>query len=58
MKYASQNFCEKTIDDDEMALHREFILFSELYKIMVNKVNFFGFRGGNRPPLDPPLSQR
>ena len=27
------------------------VLFSELYKIMVNKVTFAYFRGGNRPPL-------
>jgi len=27
----------------------------ELYKIMVNKVTFIGFTGGDRPPLDPPL---
>jgi len=30
------------------------MLFSELYKIMVNKVTFLGFRGGyrrNRPPI-------
>ena len=35
------------------------LLFSELYKIMVKRVTFVGFRGGdppNRPPpLDPPL---
>jgi len=31
------------------------MLFSELYKIMVKKVTFLGFRGGDRPPLDPPL---
>jgi len=30
------------------------MLFSELYKIMVNKVTFVGFRGQS-PPLDPPL---
>ena len=33
------------------------MLFSELYKIMVNKVTFVGFRGGDRhnpPSLDPP----
>ena len=33
---------------------------SELYKIMVNKVAFVGFRGRdrlNRPPLDPPLTE-
>jgi len=41
--------------DDKMALSR--MLFSELYKIMVNKVSFLGFRGRDRPicPLDPPL---
>jgi len=34
------------------------MLFSGLYKIMVNKVTFVGFRGGRSPqspPLDPPL---
>jgi len=34
------------------------MLFSELYKIMVNKVNFVGFRGAdrpNRPHLDATL---
>jgi len=31
------------------------MLFSELYKIMVNKVTFAGFRGDDFP-LDPPLS--
>jgi len=36
------------------------MLFSELYKIMVKKVTFVGFRGGDRPnrlSLDPPLVQ-
>jgi len=32
-------------------------MFSELYKIMVNKVIFIGFMGGDRPPLDPPLDK-
>jgi len=31
------------------------MLFCKLYKIMVKKVSFVGFRMGNRPPLDPPL---
>jgi len=34
------------------------MLFSELYEIMANKVNFVGFKGGDRPNrtlLDPPL---
>jgi len=34
------------------------MLFSELYKIMVNEVTFVGFSGGNRPnrlALGPPL---
>jgi len=33
------------------------MLFSELDKIMVNKVTFVGFMGGYRPiaPIDPPL---
>ena len=31
------------------------MLFSELYKIMVNNVTFIGFRGAIAPPLDPPL---
>jgi len=29
------------------------MLFSELYKIMMNKVTFVGFRGGDRPNLPP-----
>ena len=29
------------------------MLFSELYKIMVNKVTFMGFRGGDRPNRPP-----
>ena len=33
------------------------MLFSELYKIMANKITFAAFRGGDRPPLDPPLHQ-
>jgi len=31
------------------------VLFSEWYKIMVNKATFTDFKGGDRP-LDPPLS--
>jgi len=33
------------------------MMFFDLYKIMVNKVTFVGFRGGDRPnrPLDPPM---
>jgi len=34
------------------------MLFSELYKIMVNKVTFVSFKGGDRPnspPLNPTL---
>jgi len=32
------------------------MIFSELYKTMVNKAAFMGFRWGDRPPpLDPPL---
>jgi len=33
------------------------MLFSELYKIMVNKVTLIAIMGGDRPnrPLDPPL---
>jgi len=34
------------------------ILFSELYKIMVNKITFAAFRGGRSPPLDLPLPQQ
>ena len=37
------------------------ILFSEMYKIMVNKVTFVGFRGAIAPiahPLDPPIWHR
>jgi len=32
------------------------MLFSELYKIMVNEVTSVGFKGGNRPPRIPPWS--
>ena len=31
------------------------MLFSELYKTMVNKGTFVGFRGAIAPPLDLPL---
>jgi len=31
------------------------MLFSELYKIIVNEVTFVGFKGGDRSTLDPPL---
>jgi len=31
------------------------MLFSELYKIMMKKDTFVGFRGGGSLPLDPPL---
>jgi len=31
------------------------MLISELYNIMVNKVTFVSFRGGDSPPLDPLL---
>jgi len=41
MKYASQNFCDKTIDDDEIALYRN-CLFSVLYTIMERRVAFPG----------------
>jgi len=51
MKYTSQHCCDKTVDD-KMALYP--VLFSELYKIMVNKVTFAYFRGGNRPPPSGP----
>jgi len=30
------------------------MLYSELYKIMVNKVTFVGFMGSKSPSLDPP----
>ena len=33
------------------------MLFSELCKIMVNKVTFVGFKGAIAPPLDSPLAQ-
>jgi len=32
------------------------MLFSELYKIMVNKITFAGFMGGDRPLWIPPVS--
>jgi len=34
------------------------MLFSELFKIMVKKVFFVGFRGAIDLPLDPPLNVR
>jgi len=34
------------------------MLFSELYKIMVNKVTFVGFRGGRSPPSGFALGAR
>jgi len=37
------------------------MLFSELYKIMVSKVTFAGFKGDDRPiraPPDPPLAEQ
>ena len=64
MKYTSQHYYDKTTDD-KMALNRDQwknsnltkdlfgfgfdMLFSELCKIMVNKVTFVGFTGGDRP---------
>jgi len=39
--------------DGKMALNRE-MLFAELYKIMLNKVTFLGFRG-EIAPISPPL---
>jgi len=43
-----------------MTLYHEW-RFTELHKIMVNKITFVGFRGSDRPnrsPLDPPLVLR
>jgi len=37
MKYTSQHFCDKTLDVKNGLVLR--LLFSELYAIMVNKVN-------------------
>ena len=54
IKYTSQHCCDKTMDDKNSLISRMF--FSELYKIMVNKVTFVGFRGAIAPiafPLDP-----
>jgi len=31
------------------------MLFCELYKIMLNKITFVGYRASDRPSLDPPL---
>jgi len=68
MVYTSLHCCDKTTDD-KIAIYREQwqfehdeilfgvgfdVLFSELYKTMVNKVTFLGFRVGDRPPLKPP----
>jgi len=33
------------------------MLFSELYKILVKKVTFVGFRGAIAPHLDPPWTK-
>ena len=32
------------------------MLYSELYKIMVNQVTFVGFMGSKSPSLEPPVS--
>ena len=50
IKYTSQNYCDKTLDD-KMAISG--MLFSDLYKITVNKFTFVGFMG-DKCPLDPP----
>jgi len=44
---------DKPLDGKNGLISRT-MLVSELYKIMVNKVTFVGFRGGDRPP--PPGS--
>jgi len=41
---ASQHCCGKAMDGKW-----PYMLFFELYKIMVNKVTFVGFRGNDRP---------
>jgi len=51
MKYTSQHYCDKTMDN-KMALSQ--MLFSELYKIVVIKVTFAGFRVVIAT-LDPPM---
>jgi len=38
--------------DDKMTPYTQ-MLFFELHKIMVNKVTFVSFRGGNRPNRPP-----
>ena len=48
----SQHCCDKRQCTTTWLLSR--MLLSELYKIIVNKVTFSGFREGDRPPLDPP----
>jgi len=56
MKCISQHCYEKIMDAKMVYSANTF--FSELYKIMVNKVTFLGFRRAiARPntPLDPPL---
>jgi len=40
--------------DAQMALYRK-CSFSELQKIMANKVTFVGFRGGATAPIAPPI---
>jgi len=53
-KYTSQHCCDKTIDGKIGLISRT--LFSELYKIMVKKVTFVGFRGAIAPPGSAPDS--
>jgi len=48
MNYATQHCCDKTMD------HK--MIFSQLYKIMVNKVAFGSFREAISP-LDPLLAK-
>ena len=55
MKYASQNCYDKTIDDNCIISR---MLFSELCKIMVNKITFVDFRGDDRPPWIHPCFVR
>jgi len=59
MKYTLQHCCDNTMND-KMALYREYCFlncreycFLNCTKFIVNKDNFVGFRGGDRPNFPP-----
>jgi len=51
MKYTSQHCCDKNNGWPNGLISR--MLFSVLYKIIVNKVNFSGFTGRSLPWISP-----